>query len=334
MAMIKDKSTSISWTPGWTPAPIPAVASNRFATTHQNISVNQPYNPNHHYTAREIQAAAKAQAATTTSKNIPSWVSGARSNTTTGLPTKKKDGPGTPAAKVKSSGSGVDDKLAAKNKKAAANLALISKYNAKTAMDEFDAARAGYDQADQQNRQSAEVQKKQNSRTSSNDRFAQLLKLQSSASDIIGGAGNAIQGSQAGNLSGMLRRRNNMDSSESLSTLTTNQNAVINALNDALSANAIARNEAAMSVERALRGIEADYAAQLNTIDPSLFIEPGKGKAALGSAGFADSRKVTPQMAQLAGYITSAPSSSPVATTQANTGSSYFDQLMNGYNRR
>lgn len=221
----------------------------------------------------------------------------------------------------------------ADQKKQAANLLAIAQYNAQSVRDQFSRAAANIELSNQQNRALAATQKKQNSASTANDRFAQFLKLQSSSADVIGSAGNALQGSQAGNLAGMLRRRNNMDTSETINTLTINQNAVMNALYEALSQNAISLNEAASLAENMLRGIEADTAAQLNTINQKLYVAPGTGKAKLGAAGFAEPKQVTASKPESSGYLSSPPTSSYAPPTPANTGSSYFDQLMSGYGR-
>lgn len=244
-----------------------------------------------------------------------------------------KPQPKKPAGTTKASSAKADTGPTADQKKQAANLLAIAQYNAQSVRDQFNRAAANIELSNQQNRALAATQKKQNSASTANDRFAQFLKLQSSSADVIGSAGNALQGSQAGNLAGMLRRRNNMDTSETLNTLTINQNAVMNALYEALSQNAISLNEAASLAENMLRGIESDTAAQLNTINQKLYVAPGTGKANLGASGFAAPKQVPASKPESSGYLSLPPTSSYTPATPANTGSSYFDQLMSGYGR-
>jgi len=113
-----------------------------------------------------------------------------------------------------------------------------------------------------------------------------------------------MEGSSRGALSGMLKTRTDLDSGEVLGTLATNQDAVRNALTESLNANVIARNEAASNAEFALRGIEADTAAQRNNINSKLYARPGtKGKTRFGSKGYANKRQTAANKAARAGYI-------------------------------
>ncbi|WP_299314380.1 hypothetical protein, partial [uncultured Halomonas sp.] len=218
-------------------------------------------------------------------------------------------------------------------KAAAANLKAIAAANAQSTKDQYDRAMQNYDLADQQNRQSALVQRQQASRASANDRFAQQRKLQAATKSVLGAAGNALQGSQLYGLIDILRGRDDLDHTEVLDNLTGNWNAIINALNESLSANVLARNEAASNAEFALRGIESDTSAQLGNIHKDLYVAPGTGGAQFGSAGYAAARQRAANLAQLAGYIQPEARAKTRAALPGGN-STYFDRLMTGYKGR
>ena len=215
-------------------------------------------------------------------------------------------------------------------RKAAANLGSIAGYNAITSKRQYDEAMRNYDMSDQQNRRLADVQYDQNSGKTSAERFAAEKRLQASTGGMLSAAGNAMQGSGTRNLIDMLQGRTDLDSGEALSTLTQNQNAVRNALDEALNANAIARNDTRASTAAALRGIEADMAAQLNNIDPELFALPGSGAAGFGSDYYNRASGRHPaHVAQRAGYYM--PPMRGARTANARTGNTYFDTLLGSY---
>lgn len=235
------------------------------------------------------------------------------------------------AAAKKPSGAKSESSLTAEQKKQAQNLKAIAEYNAQSVRDQLARATAQFDRSDAQHRALAAEQQKQNSRSMANDRFNQLRKLQFSAKSAIGNSGNALQGSQAGNIAEMLRSRNDMDSSEALGTLATNQNAVFNSLADSINQNAVSRMDAESLAENMIREIEADTAAQLNNINQKLYVAPGKGDLNMKSK---TTSKVPAMLKpESAGYITSAPTGGYSQTSRSNTGSSYFDRLMSGYGR-
>lgn len=188
-------------------------------------------------------------------------------------------------------------------KKAAANLGGIAGYNAQSTKNQLSQARTNFNLADAQNAALAETQYDQNSRKAAGERFVQARKLQSSASDVTNAAGNALNGSGFANLVRMLRDRTDWDNSEVLNTLTQNQNAVRNSLDESINANVLARNDAAMTAEHALRGIEADMSAQLNNINPGLYVAPGTGAANFSSKDMAKNNTLPAHLAALAGYI-------------------------------
>lgn len=216
-------------------------------------------------------------------------------------------------------------------KKSVANLGTIAGYNAGTSKDQFARTMANYDLADQQNRQLADVQFKQNSAKGADERFAQAKRLQMALRGLLSSAAPAMQGSGAFNLADMLRGRTDLDTGEVLSMLAQNQNQVQNDLDQTLGTNVVARNDAAAATEAGLRGIEADTSAQLNNIGSKYFVAPGKGAAKLGSAGFANKNKTPANVAKLAGYFLPEIAESPAANVLG--GGSYFDKLLNVYNQ-
>ena len=200
-------------------------------------------------------------------------------------------------------GGGGAGSVSALERTAAANLSTIAGRNAQTVIDELNRALGVFDQADAQTRQSAGLQQTQASRKAAGERFLQNRRLQSSVAGLAGAAGNALQGNGGAGLADMIRTRTDMDSAENLDILRGNRDMISNAMLEALNTNIFARNEAANRAEVALRGIESDTAAQLNNINPSLFVRPGTGGTNFGSAGFAQRRTRPIQVAQDSGYI-------------------------------
>jgi hypothetical protein len=221
-----------------------------------------------------------------------------------------------------------------KNKKAAGQLLEIGQYNAGSVTGQLDKALGDYDLADRQNQGLADVQFESNSKQTAADRFSQAKRLQSSTRGILSSAGNALQGSQMGSLAGMVRDRTDLDTGEALGTLTQNQNAVRNTLNESRNANTLARRDLITNAEFALRGLEADTAAQLATLDPKLYKKPGSG-VNLGSATTGARRNsIAENRALKSGYFLpdAVPQAQPAGLKMQ--GNSYFDKLMNTYNQR
>lgn len=211
---------------------------------------------------------------------------------------------------------------------AARNLGGIANYNADSTREQLDLTLSAFDQADTQNRALADTQIEQHQKTAAADRFAQAKKLQMSTSSVRDAAGNALQGSGLGALIDMLRSRTDLDTQESISTLKQNKNSVWNALQEALNANVNARNDAANQAEAAIRAIEADMAAQLNNINPSLYRAPGTGSTALGSTNMATDRFARATAPATSGYYTHP---ADAGYTRPQSGSGYFDALLNSY---
>lgn len=250
-----------------------------------------------------------------------------------------------------SRGSGGSTGPTSEQKKAAKNLSTISKFNAKSTKNQLLQQFDNYDMSDKQNRALTDVQKDQTSRQGAGDRFAQQLKLQSSTNHLRNAAGNALMGSALGGLVSALGTRNDLDNNAVWSQVSKEHGAAENKFMEAFNANQLGRNEAASNAEFALRGVEADLAAQRNNIDSSLFVAPGaKGKTTkkggkkvtkpsgqLGSDSLYDRHKVKAGIAKLGGYMMPADAQAQVdALNPANplAGNDYFSKLLNGYTQR
>lgn len=219
-------------------------------------------------------------------------------------------------------------------KKSAASLAKIAKYNAQSTIGQLNQALADYDAADRQNASLAGTQFTQNSKQSAADRFSQAKKLQSSAKGILASAGNAMQGSQMGSLSGALAARQDLDTGEVLGTLGQNQQQVQNSLDESKNTNVLARRDAINNAVFGLRGISADTAAQLASIHGDLTKDPGSKDLDTGSAAVkARLKNIADNQATKVGYFM--PDSMPPKSVagQALSGNSYFDRLLNSYNK-
>jgi hypothetical protein len=241
-----------------------------------------------------------------------------------------------PKAKAPAKGGGSGStKPTAAQKKAANQLRGIAGFNATSTTDQLNRALGDFDLADRQNTALADVQHQANSKQSAADRFSQLKKLQSSTRGVLGAAGNAMQGSQTGSLIGMLTNRNDADTAEVLGTLAQNQNAVSNSLTESMNANVLSRRDAINNAIFGLRGIEADTAAQMSTINPDLYKAPGAG----GTAALIAKHGATAEnRAKASGYFLpdnegakAAKLAKPGSTMR---GTSYFDKLLNSYNQR
>lgn len=222
-----------------------------------------------------------------------------------------------------------------RERKAAANQNTLARYNAQTTKNQLAQYNQNYDMADQQNRSLADVQRTQNSRGTEVDRFQAQRNLRNSAVGLLGSMGNALASSTTDNFMTMLRDRQDNDNVNYWQQLQENQNSVENSYDESVNSNNLARNEAAINAEFALRGIEADNAAALNNINPNLFVEPGTGDANLGGTGYFDANRVQPNQARLQGYLmpdASREQARKVGTTYKATGGGYFDRLLNGMN--
>lgn len=220
-----------------------------------------------------------------------------------------------------------------RERKAASNLNAITGYNVESTLNQLKQQMSNYDQADQQNRSLADVQRNQNSRKAAGERFGANKKLQSAVQNL---GADALNGSQLYGLLDMLATRTDLDNNDVWRTLTENQNAVENAYQESMNQNALSRNDLASNAEYALRGYNADLAAQLNNINPTLYAKPGTGDANIkGTEGVYDQNSVDALIAQLAGYINPANAQQRARQTQAAnnaTGNSFYDRYLNTYN--
>ena len=217
-------------------------------------------------------------------------------------------------------------------RQAANNLTTIANYNAQSTKNQLAQQLENYDLADKQNRALADTEKHQSSKSAAADRFAQNKKLQNATRGLLGTVGSGLYGSTLYNIMDMLRNRQDLDSQATLNTLQQNWDTAENAYNESANANVLSRNDAATNAEYALRGIQSDTAAQLNNINPDLFVAPGEGDTNVGADGTAADNKHEANLARMSGYIM--PSKNQIeqqTKPRSVTKNSYFNKLMNGY---
>lgn len=222
-------------------------------------------------------------------------------------------------------------------RRAAGNLGIIAGWNAGSTTDQHGRQLGNFDMSDEQNRALADVQIQQAQRQAAGDRFARNRNMQTMSQGLTSQMGNAMQGSGLFGFMDMLRGRTDLDNNAVWQQLTQNRNQIENSFTEAYNANRLARNDATINAEFALRGIEGDHAAQLNNIHPDLFVRPGSGAASHGSAGFFDQHRVQPNLAQLAGYTMPNNAAQGAANVQGPNqlgGPGTFAALMNQYNQR
>lgn len=224
-----------------------------------------------------------------------------------------------------------------RERKAANNLSTIAKANADSTRNQFNQQIANYDFANKQNRRLADVQLKQNSRKTSSDRFEAQRDLQNSALGLLGSMNQAMNGSTLGNFMRMMENRNDKENNTYWTQHQVNQDQVQNSYDDSFNQNQVAKNDAAINAEKALRDMEADLSANLNNINPTLFAKPGEGDAKLGAEGFAKQNQVNPNLAVLSGYMmpdNSAQAARDTAPRNRLNGNDYFSRLVNRFNGR
>ena len=217
-------------------------------------------------------------------------------------------------------------------RQAANNLTSIANYNAQSTKNQLAQQLENYDLADKQNRALADTEKNQSSKLAAADRFAQNKKLQNATRGLLGTVGSGLYGSTLYNIMDMLRNRQDLDSQATLNTLQQNWDTAENAYNESANSNVLSRNDAATNAEYALRGIQSDTAAQLNNINPDLFVAPGEGDTNVGADGTAADNKHEANLARMSGYIM--PSKNQIeqqTKPRSVTKNSYFNKLMNGY---
>lgn len=217
-------------------------------------------------------------------------------------------------------------------RQAANNLTTIANYNAQSTKNQLAQQLENYDLADKQNRALADTEKNQSSKSAAADRFAQNKKLQNATRSLLGTVGSGLYGSTLYNIMDMLRNRQDLDSQATLNTLQQNWDTAENAYNESANANVLSRNDAATNAEYALRGIQSDTAAQLNNINPDLFVAPGEGDTNVGADGTAADNKHEANLARMSGYIMPSKNQIEQQTKPRSVSkNSYFNKLMNGY---
>lgn len=216
-------------------------------------------------------------------------------------------------------------------------------FNADTIKNQLAQQIANYDLANRQNRRLADVQLIQNSRKNSVDRFQAQRDLQNAALGLLGSMNQAMQGSTVGNFMRMVRDRADKDNVDYWQQLQENNDQVENSYDESVNSNVVARNDAVSNAQSQLRGIEADTAANLNNINPNLYVEPGTGDTNFGSGEIYDQNKAAENRARLSGYAipANAQRSRYISRNQLGqerqrrTGvSDYYSQLLNGFNGR
>lgn len=224
-----------------------------------------------------------------------------------------------------------------RERKAAENQKTLGKYNADSTKNQLKQQLGNYDFANAQNRQLADTELKQNSRKTEADRFEAMRDLQNSALGLMGSMGNqALNSSSLYNLNYMLENRNDKDNNTYWTQHQVNQDAVNNAYDESANQNQVAKNDAIINTEKALRDMQSDMAANLNNINPSLFEEPGSGESNFGANGYYDANKVDQHNAQLSGYLmpdNSVQAARDIAGRNNIQRNDYFGRLLNRYNR-
>lgn len=223
----------------------------------------------------------------------------------------------------------------------------IARFNRDSVMNQLSMQLGGYDQANQQNRQLADVQLKQNQRKNEVDRFEAQRNLRNASLGLLSSMGNqALNGSSTGNLMSMLYDRNDADNMNYWNQLQQNQNAVNNAYQESENQNQVAKNDTITNAAKAIRDIESDLSANLSNINPNLYVTPGTEDAMLNAwyYGGPYDQRVGNTNPQLSGYImpdtsVQTPRSNfnqPTNRVPRNTiaRNDYFGRLVNGFNRR
>lgn len=231
-------------------------------------------------------------------------------------------------------------KVTDRERKAAENQTAISGQNVRDVQNQLARQLANYDFADAQNRSLADVQRRQNSRKTSTDRFEAQRDLQAATLGLLGSMGSAMNGSSTGNLMRMLESRNDKENDTYWAQLLANQDAVENSYQDSLNQNTVARRDAMQSAEKAIRDIEGDWAANLNNINPNLFKQGAVGgNSELSSYSAWQPSRAAQNNAVLSGYVQpTAPSMQqtrkPADSYGTVGGNDYFSRLMSRFSGR
>lgn len=221
-----------------------------------------------------------------------------------------------------------------RERKAAENQIDLAKKNADDVRNQVSKQLETYDYANRQNRSLADVQLKQNSRKNSADRFEAQRDLQNATLGLLGGMGNAMNGSSTGNLMRMLENRNDKDNNTYWAQHQVNQDTVENSYQDSYNQNQVAKRDAVTSAEKAIRDIESDLSANLNNINPNLYTKPGTGDADLnsGSVWNDNANGLQQANARISGYVM--PDNRNGAQRNQLRQGDYFSRLVNRFNGR
>ena len=220
---------------------------------------------------------------------------------------------------------------------AAARQKEIAARNAEGVKNQLRRQLANYDLADQQNAALRDVQLKQNERKAEADRFEAQRNLRNAALGLFGSMGNtAMNGSTLGNTMSMLRDRNDADNSVYWQQLMENRDTVLNAYDEAANQNQVAKNDAVINAEKALRDIEDDLSANLSNINPNLYQAPASSSdIRFNATELYNDNKVNPNIAKLAGYIMPENAEQTIRPQRNRVQrNDYFGNLMNRFNRR
>lgn len=220
---------------------------------------------------------------------------------------------------------------------AAARQKEIAARNAEGVKNQLRRQLANYDLADQQNAALRDVQLKQNERKAEADRFEAQRNLRNAALGLFGSMGNtAMNSSTLGNTMSMLRDRNDADNSVYWQQLMENRDTVLNAYDESVNQNQIAKNDAVINAEKALRDIEDDLSANLSNINPNLYQAPASASdMRFYATELYDENKVNPNIAKLAGYIMPENAEQTIRSQRNRVQrNDYFGNLMNRFNRR
>ena len=235
-------------------------------------------------------------------------------------------------------------KVTARERKAADRQNAIARYNANTLNAQLTNQLRNYDLADKQNASLRDVQLRQNRRQAESDRFEAQRNLQNAALGLMSSMGQAMNGSSIGNLMYMLDDRNDSENNTIWTQLLRNDDQVRNAYQESLNQNQAARFDAIANARKSLRDIQSDLAANLNNINPNLYKAPGSDTEISKIQKELQNKQgaVKAKNSALSGYIHPAlteqsvrPKRNKLAAGAIDlAGGSYFDNLINGFNRR
>ena len=115
-----------------------------------------------------------------------------------------------------------------------------------------------------------------------------------------------------------------------------NRDTVLNAYDESVNQNQIAKNDAVINAEKALRDIEDDLSANLSNINPNLYQAPASASdMRFYATELYDDNKVNPNIAKLAGYIMPENAEQTIRPQRNRVQrNDYFGNLMNRFNRR